>query len=435
MDSTTKLRTKIEDEKWLRAHPELRYLCAGFTEAVLKTQAPEVEPFARAFFSQPQLKRAYAAGARVPIPALPVASVEAVEAIAAVDGDGDSEVTAAEIQAADVDAETKAKLLEIQAAAEESGEALTTELAAEVLTDLEGHTDLSATKIQAAYRGRKARADAAAREAPAPAVEEEEDSDEEWEEDHEWVQEQGHADMEHYLGLDQSMKKAPKGMSHHGRHAAILKPAAHLEHHSGMALEHHPKHDEGAEDDEVWHEDPDWHEDGELTHLAGSYGGLHSQFRELLVTKAVKELPEVAPAPDAAPPTEAELQALLDDPEAAAASTKIQAVYRGRVSRARKQTGDIDGDGDKEITAAEIEASDVDDETKEKLQEIAKAAEEGGEALTTELTAEVMPDLEGHTDLSATKIQAAYRGRKARADKAKAGGDERQSGACRTRTR
>ena len=144
--------------------------------------------------------------------------------------------------------------------------------------------------------------------------------------------------------------------------------------------------------------------------------------------KQKKEAADVAVAAYAALLTQAELQALLDDPETAAASTKIQAVYRGRVSRARKQTGDIDGDGDKEITAAEIEASDVDDETKEKLQEIAKAAEEGGEALTTQLAAEVMPDLEGHTDLSATKIQAAYRGRKARADKAKAGGDERLFG-------
>jgi len=65
-----------------------------------------------------------------------------------------------EVAEAEAEQDIEAKIEVMRDVAEIEGEKFDADVAAEVLADLEGHSDESATKIQAAYRGRKARASA-----------------------------------------------------------------------------------------------------------------------------------------------------------------------------------------------------------------------------------------------------------------------------------
>jgi hypothetical protein len=52
-------QVKITDEKYLRSHPELRWLVDKFVEAALLEQPTDVEAFAREFFTKPEHKQNY----------------------------------------------------------------------------------------------------------------------------------------------------------------------------------------------------------------------------------------------------------------------------------------------------------------------------------------------------------------------------------------
>ena len=53
------IQVKISDEKYLRSHPELRWLVDKFVEAALLEQPTDVESFAREFFTKPTHKQEY----------------------------------------------------------------------------------------------------------------------------------------------------------------------------------------------------------------------------------------------------------------------------------------------------------------------------------------------------------------------------------------
>jgi len=116
-----------------------------------------------------------------------------------------------------------------------------------------------------------------------------------------------------------------------------------------------------------------------------------------------------------------------------AAAICIQAIQRGNQQRrAAAVVAAVDGDGDGVVTAAEIESAELADEDKEQLTLVLAAAQAAGESLTADDAAAVLADvaagaeeamddaeamegvLDGHTDESAVRIQAAYRGRRAR---------------------
>lgn len=68
LDASTakgRVEVKITDEKYLRAHPEMRWLIDKFVEAALLEQPDDVENFAREFFTRDSHKAAYMEGGGV----------------------------------------------------------------------------------------------------------------------------------------------------------------------------------------------------------------------------------------------------------------------------------------------------------------------------------------------------------------------------------
>ncbi|KXJ27218.1 RIIa domain-containing protein 1 [Exaiptasia diaphana] len=51
-----KITTRIDNEKYLRDHPEVSYLLAGFLGNVFKQRPDNVREFAAKYFSNPSLK-------------------------------------------------------------------------------------------------------------------------------------------------------------------------------------------------------------------------------------------------------------------------------------------------------------------------------------------------------------------------------------------
>ena len=59
LDLGARAQVKISDEKYLRSHPELRWLVDKFVEAALLEQPTDVETFAKEFFTKPTHKQEY----------------------------------------------------------------------------------------------------------------------------------------------------------------------------------------------------------------------------------------------------------------------------------------------------------------------------------------------------------------------------------------
>ncbi|XP_031555299.1 RIIa domain-containing protein 1-like [Actinia tenebrosa] len=51
-----KIRTRIENEKYLRDHPEVSCLITGFLGSILQQRPGSVREFAASYFSNPELK-------------------------------------------------------------------------------------------------------------------------------------------------------------------------------------------------------------------------------------------------------------------------------------------------------------------------------------------------------------------------------------------
>ena len=59
-DPQNKVAIKMDDERFLRSKPELRWLVESFVEATLLEKPTDVEAFAREFFTKPERQTEWA---------------------------------------------------------------------------------------------------------------------------------------------------------------------------------------------------------------------------------------------------------------------------------------------------------------------------------------------------------------------------------------